>query len=144
VDLEDTLLAFITYTNGAQGVVQASTALWPGTDIRIEMNGTDGTAIMLGEAMQTWKFRDERPEDEQIARIGDTAQATAAGGAADFGHHDHKVVIQDMIQAIQDDREVIIPVQSVRPTVELALAMYQSAAKGTSVELPIEDDPSIW
>ena len=63
LELEDTLLSFVDYENGAQGVVQASTALWPGTDMRIEINGVDGTAIMCGERIDTWKFRDERPED---------------------------------------------------------------------------------
>ena len=60
--LEDTTLAFVDYANGAQGVVQASTALWPGTDLRIEINGEHGTAIMVGERMETWNFREERPE----------------------------------------------------------------------------------
>jgi predicted dehydrogenase len=144
VQLEDTLLAFVRYRNGAQGVVEASTALWPGTDIRIEINGTDGTAIVTGEKMTTWKFRDERPEDEAIRQLGSAAQATGAGGAADFGYADHAVVIQDMIDAIRADREVIIPVSSVRPTLEAALAMYQSAARGAPVDLPVQDDPASW
>lgn len=144
VDLEDTLAAFVTYVNGAQGIVQASTALWPGTDIRIEINGTDGTAIMSGEKIVTWEFREEKAEDAEIRQIGNAAQKTAAGGAADFGHQDHQVVIQDLIDAVRDGREVIIPVSSVRPTVELALALYQSAARQAPVDLPIQDDPSIW
>jgi UDP-N-acetyl-2-amino-2-deoxyglucuronate dehydrogenase len=144
VRLEDTLLAFIHYANGAQGVVQASTALWPGTDIRIEINGTDGTGIVVGERMATWKFRDERPEDGQVRALGSAAQATGAGGAADFGYQDHAVVIQDFIDAVREGRDVVIPVRSVRPTVELVLAMYQSAARQAPVQLPIKDDPSIW
>ena len=51
VRLEDTLLAFIDFANGAQGVVEASTALWPGTDVRITMNATSprgGTGSALG------------------------------------------------------------------------------------------------
>jgi len=144
VQLEDTLSAFITYANGARGVVQASTALWPGTDVRIEINGTDGTAIMAGEKIVTWKFREERPQDEQMRLLGNEAQTTAAGGPADFGFADHQVVIQDMVNAIRENREVVIPVSSVRPSVELALAMYQSAARNAVVELPIEDDLSIW
>lgn len=144
VKLEDTLLAHLTYASGAQGVVQASTALWPGTDVRIEINGTDGTAIMSGERMVTWKFREELPEDERVRAYGNEKQTTAAGGPADFGFADHQVVIQDMIDAIGEKREVVIPAASVRPTVELVLAMYQSAARGQSVNLPIQDDPSIW
>ena len=144
VKLEDTLLAYITYANGAQGIVQASTALWPGTDVRIEINGENGTAIMVGEKMVTWQFRDEKPEDEEIRQFGNAAQSTAAGGPADFGFEDHRVVIADMIDAIQEDREVIIPATAVRPTVELVLAMYQSDARGCAIELPVQDDPTIW
>jgi len=112
--------------------------------VRIEINGTDGTAIMVGEKMTTWRFKDERPEDEQIRQIGNEAQHTAAGGPADFGFADHQLVIQDVIDAIAEDREVLIPAGSVRPTVELVLAMYQSAAKGRPVDLPVTDDPTIW
>ena len=143
VRLEDTLLGFIDFANGAQGVVEASTALWPGTDVRIEINGTDGTAIMVGERMATWKFRDERPEDDEIRTYGSASQVTAAGGPTAFGYADHQVVIQDMADAVREDREVIIPVESVRPSLEIVLAMYQSAARNRPVELPVEDDDSV-
>jgi len=144
VPLEDTLLAFIDFANGAQGVIEASTALWPGTDVRIEINGTNGTAIVVGERMATWQFRDERPEDDELRAYGDASQATAAGGPADFSHADHQVVIQDMVHAVREDREVIIPVESVLPTLEIVLAMYQSAARNCPVDLPVEDDESVW
>lgn len=144
VQLEDTVLAFVDFANGAQGVVEASTALWPGTDIRIEINGTNGTAIVCGERMTTWKFKEERPEDAEIRLYGDQSQATAAGGAADFGHADHQVVIQDMIDAIRLGHDVVIPVTSVRPTLEIVLAMYQSAARNAPVDLPVMDDERAW
>lgn len=144
VKLEDETIAHIDYANGAKGVVQLSTALWPGTDVRIEINGTEGTAVMVGETIDTWKFRDQRPEDENICNIGNAAQATGAGGAADLGFSDHQVVIQDMIEAINEDKDVVIPVKSVRPSLEIVLAMYQSAAGNAPVEWPIQDDESIW
>lgn len=144
IALEDDAVAFVEYANGAKGIIQLSTALWPGTDIRIELNGTEGTAIMTGETIEIWKFRDERPEDEKIRNLGDATQATGAGGAADFGHVDHTVVVQDMIDCIGTENEVVIPVKDVRPTLEIILAMYQSAARGAPVEWPISDDPSVW
>ncbi len=144
IKLEDDVLANIEYANGAKGVIQLSTAIWPGTDIRIEINGTGGTAVMIGERVDTWKFKDERSEDEQIRKYGDASQATGAGGAADFGHSDHTVVIQDMVDLINTDKEVIIPVSTVRPSLEIVLGMYQSAARGEPVEMPIKDDPSVW
>lgn len=144
VALEDTLLAFVRFRCGAQGVVEASTALWPGTDVRIEINGTDGTAIMVGERIATWQFRGERPEDAEVRTYGNAAQATGARGATDFGFADHQVVIQDLIDAVRENREVIIPVESVRPTLELVLAMYQAAARNAPVHLPVTDDDSVW
>ncbi|MCK5802648.1 MAG: Gfo/Idh/MocA family oxidoreductase [Lentisphaeria bacterium] len=144
VALEDTLIGYIEFANGAHGIIEASTALWPGTDVRIEINGTKGTAIMVGERMTTWQFQDECPEDEEIRAYGDVSQTTGAGGAADFGFADHMVVIQDLIDAVDEGRDVVIPVKSVRPTLEIVLGMYQSDSRGAPVELPLEDDPSIW
>lgn len=144
VKLEDTVLAFVDFRNGAQGVVQASTALWPGTDVRIEINGTEGTAVMSGEKMVVWQFKNEKPEDVEIRQLGNAAQATAASGPASFGFQDHAVVIQDLIDAVNESREVCIPVSAVRPTLELVLAMYHSAAKNRPIDLPVVDDESVW
>jgi predicted dehydrogenase len=144
ITLEDDVIANIEYANGCKGIVQLSTALWPGTDIRIEINGTKGTAIMVGEKMQTWKFQDEKPEDAEIRKIGNASQATGAGGAADFGHIDHSVIVQNMIDRITDGAEVIIPVVSVRPTLEIVLAMYQSARYEKTICSPFKDDKNVW
>lgn len=144
LELEDTLLAFVDYRSGAMGVVQASTAMWPGTDLRIEINGENGTAIIVGERMATWKFRDERPEDEEIRNIGSSAAATGARGAADLGFHDHMVLIEDMVCAIRQNREPIVTLSSVLPTLEWALAMYKSAKDGAPVELPLADESTVW
>ncbi|HEY3398355.1 MAG TPA: Gfo/Idh/MocA family oxidoreductase [Armatimonadota bacterium] len=144
VQLEDTLLAYVDWSNGALGVAEASTALWPGADIRIELNGENGTAIMVGERMDTWKFREELPEDEEVRTYGSAAVGTAATGPADFAYFDHRLVIEDMAGAIVENREPCIPATSVRPTLEMALAMYQSARDGQPVDLPLASEEHIF
>jgi len=144
VELEDTVLTFLDFESGAQGVVQASTALWPGTDIRIEINGEQGTAIVVGERMDTWKFREERPEDDEIRRLGSSAVSTGATGAADLGYHDHQVVIEDMADAIRTGGNPMIPLESARLTLECVLAMYQSAKLRSPVTLPVRDEEDVW
>jgi len=143
VEIEDTLLAFLDYQNGAQGVVQASTALWPGTDLRVEINGENGTAIMVGERMETWKFKEECPEDMEIRQTGGATVATGATGPADLGFRDHQTVIEDMVEAIQTGRDPFITLASVRPTLETALAMYRSAKNQAPVQLPLTDE-EVW
>lgn len=137
VELEDTLKAFLEFESGAQGVVEASTALWPGTAVRIEVNGENGTAITEGEVFSAWEFRDERPEDEEIMQIGRDAQVTGAGGAADLGYEEHMWLIEDMVAAIGEDRDPFITARSARHSLEIALAMYQSADSGEIVTLPL-------
>jgi predicted dehydrogenase len=144
IAIEDTLDALIRFQNGAIGSVTASTALWPGADVRVELFGEKGAAVMQGTAMALWKFQDERPEDEAIRGCGDAAQATAASSPTALPSIDHQRVIDDCVEAIRADREVAIPCESVRPSVEIALAMYRSDRCGAPVRLPLTDEERVW
>jgi predicted dehydrogenase len=144
VELEDTLEAFIRFKSGAVGSVNASTALWPGTDVRIEIYGEKGAAIMEGAAFSLWKFQDELPEDETIRGAGDAGQATAGSSPTALASIDHQVVIDDFVDAIAEDRDVAIPCRTVRPSLELALALYKSDRLGRPVSLPMTDEEGIW
>jgi UDP-N-acetyl-2-amino-2-deoxyglucuronate dehydrogenase len=144
IPLEDSLMARLEYASGAQGGFEASTSLWPGLEPRTEVLGRDGMAVIVGEAIEFWKFKEEKPEDADVRKLGSAAQAAGATGAAAFGHHDHTRLIQDMVDALNVDREVLVPVSSVRHTVEIVLAMYQSAKKKGPVDWPIKDDPTVW
>lgn len=137
VALEDTLQGFIDFQNGAKGLVEASTALWPGTDIRIEINGENGTAIMQGERITTWKFREEQPGDAEMTQIGDAAVKTAAGGAADFAFTEHQYMIEDMCRVIREGGQPWVTLEKARGSLEIALGMYKSADEGGKVELPL-------
>jgi predicted dehydrogenase len=144
IKIEDTLDALIRFRSGVLGSVTASTALWPGADVRIELFGEKGAAVMQGTAMALWKFQEERPEDAAIRSCGDAAQATAAGSPTALPSADHQAVIDDCAEAIAAGCEVAIPGQSVRPTLEIALAMYQSARLGEPVGLPLADEQHVW
>jgi UDP-N-acetyl-2-amino-2-deoxyglucuronate dehydrogenase len=144
VELEDTVMAFLKYENGSQGVLQASTAFYPGMDIRVEIYGTEGTAIIVGERIDTWQFKTELPEDKEIRKIGSSTVQTAATGPAAFAFNDHQVVIENMVEAIINNREPAISAPATRHTLELALAMYLSDKSGKSVELPIENEDYVW
>ena len=130
----------------APGVVVASTAMWPGSDVRIELHGENGTAVMVGEHMAEWKFKEERDEDEAIRQLGRESVSTGATGPTDLDFADHQVLIEDIARCVREGDQPVVPATSARKTLEIALAMYQSAAAGSSqpVHLPVTDEESIW
>ncbi len=76
IQSEDNLSALLRYANGATGVLQASTALWPGYPERIEIHGTRGTAIITGDKLTHWDVQDDTGEPAPIV-------ADVASGASD-------------------------------------------------------------
>jgi predicted dehydrogenase len=144
VKIEDTLDALIHFRSGAVGSVTASTALWPGSDVRIEVYGEKGAAVMQGAAFSLWQFQDERPEDEALRQAGNADQATGGSSPTALAGIDHQRVIDDCVDAIAENREVVIPCESVRPTLEMVLAMYKSDQIGKPIHLPLADENSFW
>lgn len=53
-------------------------------------------------------------------------------------------MIDDCVDAIENDREVAIPCDTVRPALEISLAMYKSARLGELVRLPLVDEERVW
>ena len=145
VKIEDTLDALIHFENNVLGSVTASTALWPGEDVRVEIYGERGAAVMKGAALSLWQFQEARPEDEAIRQVGDAGQPTAKSDPTALPSGEHQAVIDDCVDAIHENREVAIPCPSVRPTLEIALAMYKSdKRRAQPVYLPLEDEHDVW
>jgi UDP-N-acetyl-2-amino-2-deoxyglucuronate dehydrogenase len=76
IESEDIVNAVLRYANGATGVVQASTAFWPGYPERIEIHGTKGSAVVTGDKLTTWDVKDDGGEPAPI-------EAQVASGASD-------------------------------------------------------------
>ena len=99
METEDLVCAAVRFANGALGVVQATTAAYPGFPERVELIGTNGTALLEGNAL--------RVELAAGGRFDLESDAGAAGAGADpmaFPHHWHRGVLADFLDAIEKDR----------------------------------------
>lgn len=76
IESEDVVNALLRYENGATGVIQASTAMWPGYSERVEVHGTRGTAIITGDKLTAWDVKDDDGEPAPLAK-------DVASGASD-------------------------------------------------------------
>ena len=72
IESEDVVNALLRFENGATGVIQASTALWPGYSERVEIHGTNGTAIITGDQLTTWDVQHD-DASEPIRRLSPPA-----------------------------------------------------------------------
>ena len=56
ISVEDVAVATVRFANGALGVIEASTAAYPGYLKRIEIHGSEGTAVLEEEDIKVWDF----------------------------------------------------------------------------------------
>lgn len=137
IEVEDVAAATLQFANGALGVIQASTAVYPGMLKRIEIHGNAGSAVIEEEDLKVWQFAESTPDDSRILEEL-TGKTETGGGAADpaaIGHHGHAAQFADLVAAIQTGQSLLIDGVEGRKSVELIQAIYESAKTGQAVML---------
>lgn len=145
IEVEDVVTATLKFASGALGVIEATTAAYPGYLKRIELHGSEGSAVMEEEDVKVWDFAQKTRSDAAIHRRMANSRSTG-GGAADpaaIGHHGHAMQFQDFVDAIRKDRTPAIDGPEGRKSVEIILAIYKSAKTGKKVALPLKSDPQL-
>jgi len=143
IAVEDHAVATLRFANGALGVIEASTAIYPGYLKRIEIHGTEGSAVLEEEDLVKWDFVKKKPRDRMIEEKM-AARRSGAGGAADpaaIGHHGHTAQFRDVVHAIRKGTTPLVDGPEGRRSVEVILAIYKAAETGHAVALPLARDP---
>lgn len=143
IEVEDVAMATLRFANGAIGVIEATTAAYPGALKRIEIHGTDGSAVLEEEDITVWEFAKKTSRDKALLeRMAGKTQT--GGGAADptaIGHHGHTDMFKDVLKAIKKGTKPLIDGPESRRSVEVILGIYKAAETGRMVELPLKSDP---
>jgi predicted dehydrogenase len=137
IEVEDTIVSVVKFANGALGNIECSTAVFPGSLKRLEIMGTEGTVIQEESSIIKWDFLHKTEDDQQVVdsiSSGNTPQGGVAN-PADISFLGHQRQIEDMIHAIETDGEVLIDAVEGRKSVEIVLAIYESARTGKKVTL---------
>ena len=147
LEVEDTLTAALTLANGAIGTLVASTAAYPGFPARLALHGTQGSAIIEGDALHTLAIqgRETLAGEAAVAHAvqvatGGTRAATATSppklGAGEAWGEAHRAQLADFIHSCRTGETPLVDGTQGRQAVELVLACYESARTGQVVTLP--------
>lgn len=143
IEVEDVAVATLRFENGALGVIEATTAAYPGYLKRIELHGSHGSAVVEEEDIKKWDFAKKLKSDDAIHKAMASSKSTG-GGAADpsaIGHHGHALQIADFVKAIKKDTTPSVDGHEGRRSVEIIQGIYKAAQTGKSVKLPLKGEP---
>ncbi|MGE3911698.1 MAG: Gfo/Idh/MocA family protein [Chloroflexota bacterium] len=131
IEADDTTAAVLRYANGAFGVIQAMTSIEPRLPDRLEYHGTKGTIQLSNYRIANWVVpgAEDWPaevEAEEAAMLATTRSLESAG---------HHAQIADMVAAIRDGRPPAVSGEEGRRSLEVVLAIYESARTGQEIQL---------
>jgi len=132
IESEDVIAAMLRYANGATGVIQASTAFWPGYSERMEIHGTKGSATLTGDKLTAW--------DVQDGDLGDPApvEKEVQSGASDpmaISTLPFERQFLDFARACSTGAKPLVGGEEGYRALEVVVSAYESARRGEKVAI---------
>ncbi len=138
IEVEDAGAAVLRFASGALGVIEGSTAAYPGQLKRLEVCGSKGSMILEGDSLKQWEFAEASAEDDEIRKR--FATGDAAGGQSDpkaISFAGHQKQFEDFVEALDGGTPLVDGAEG-RKSVEIICAIYKSAKEGGApVKLPL-------
>ncbi len=131
IEVEDIGMAMLEFHSGAYGVIQASTAMYPGLPARVDIHGTRGTLIFEGDDIKFLDVEGEEPYSK------DESKKDGASNPLDIEITPYVREFRDILAAIQEKREPRVSGPVARKALELILAIYKSSELNKPVNLPL-------
>jgi UDP-N-acetyl-2-amino-2-deoxyglucuronate dehydrogenase len=135
IEAEDIAVAVLEFANGALATVEATTAAFPGYARRLELTGSEGTAMLDGDQIVSLDLRGGAAASAPAGGGPGTAAVSAASPVvADASAHQR--VFEDFIAAIRTGTPPACDGVSGRMSVAVIEAIYRSSATGAAIEMP--------
>lgn len=122
IESEDVVNALLRYENGATGIIQASTAMWPGYPERVELHGTRGTAIMTANKLTAWDVLDDEGEAPPL----DTNVASGASDPMAISLEPFERQFLEFADAIRNKRKPLVAGEEGCDALEVVERIYNA------------------
>ncbi len=135
IEAEDVGMAVVKFKNGAIGTIEGTVNVYPkNLEETLYLFGEKGTVKIGGTStnnIDVWDFADEDEEDQKNKGLQEATSNVYGNG--------HTSLYADVIDAIRTGRKPYVDAIAGRNAVEMILAIYQSAATGMPVKLPLKN-----
>lgn len=131
IEVEDTLSAVLEFRNGAVGIIQATTSVYPGYPRRLELNGDRGSIVLNETSIVRWDIQNAEKQDVVVQPDFQSSASTPTAISTDG----HTKQFADVIRALRTGGKPLIDEHEGRRPVDLILAVYRSAEEGRPVFL---------
>ncbi len=131
IESEDVVCATLRYASGATGVIQASTAFWPGYTERTEFHGTKGTAVIAGDKLTVWDVQDDSGDPAPVSPPPVSGSSDPMAIPLDPFERQFR----DFGEAIRTGRKPVVSGEEGYQALELVDAVYRSCRSGEKVTL---------
>jgi len=154
IEVEDTTVSALRFKNGAFGNLTGTTSVigsaewekdaagnvdvtkWGGLNHRMEFHGDRGTIMVEGEKVVRWVV----PGMEMPDFGGGEGREGMATDPRAIGLRGHAIQLQDLVDAIREDRAPMVTGRDARDAVEIILGVYRSARTGQPVTFPLAEE----
>ena len=124
IEGEDTLAALLEFKNGALGVLQAATSIYPGYPRRIELTGSEGTMILEQDRLIEARLRDNKAASV-FTETMDENPSSSSPVVSDY--RAHQAVLEDFIRAIETNSRPACDGYEGRRSLALIEAIYRNS-----------------
>lgn len=131
IETEDTAAALLRFSNGAQGIIEATTATRP-KDLEgsVSILGENGSVEIGGffmNELKTWNFTEQSTEDEKVFEEWGCNPPAPAWNLTQY--------LEDVVHCLLNEKRPSVSGDSGRKSVELIEAINRSAESGREVIL---------
>ncbi len=135
IEGEDLGVAIVSFKNGALGNITSATALYPGLPERIEIFGTEGSAILEAGKITQWEIKGSKStkiESDVISASG-AADPMAISGLL------HQKQWDEFISSLETGDDYSVDGPTSRRSLELIRAIYISSKKKELIKFPFKE-----
>ena len=134
IEAEDTLIAMLEFANGALGVLQAATSVFPGFPRRLELTGSEGTLIIEHDRLLTADLKNPSPD---LLKSSEVDKNLSSSSAVVSDARGHQAVLEDFLHAIRKNTKPRCDGQEGRRSLVLVQAIYEACRTKKRVNLEV-------